>query len=80
MEIQVEKEVSYDNPEFFDTGTGKSQILLYMERLSEKSVYTTGPGCTAAGLTASVRKNKDGFCIDRGPLILCDQVDFFCKS
>ena len=45
-----------------------------MEKLADKSVYTTGPGCTAAGLTASVRKEKDEFFIDRGALVLCDQV------
>lgn len=45
-----------------------------MSDIDQNSVYTTGPGSTAAGLTASLRKVGEEMVIDRGLLILADQV------
>ena len=45
-----------------DPGTAKSQLLTFMNRKIQNSRYSCGPGCTAAGLTASIgvdsEKNK----------------------
>lgn len=37
-----------------DPGTAKSQFLKFVEKVSPISVYTSGKGSSAAGLTASV--------------------------
>ena len=37
-----------------DPGTGKSQLLKFVERVAPVGVYTSGKGSSAAGLTASV--------------------------
>jgi DNA replication licensing factor MCM5 len=37
-----------------DPSTAKSQLLKFIERVSDISVYTSGKGSSAAGLTASV--------------------------
>merc|ERR1711936_971680 len=42
-----------------DPGTAKSQLLKFVERVSPVSVYTSGKGSSAAGLTASVMREDD---------------------
>ncbi|MHA2083163.1 MAG: minichromosome maintenance protein MCM [Candidatus Thorarchaeota archaeon] len=56
-----------------DPGTGKSQILKFVSGLASRSLYTSGKGTTAAGLTA----------LEAGALVLADQgiacIDEFDK-
>ena len=40
-----------------DPGTAKSQFLKYIQKIFSRSVYTTGKGASAVGLTASVQKD-----------------------
>ncbi|THG95559.1 hypothetical protein EW026_g6122 [Hermanssonia centrifuga] len=40
-----------------DPGTAKSQFLKYVEKTAHRSVFATGQGASAVGLTASVRKD-----------------------
>jgi len=41
-----------------DPGTAKSQLLQFVARIAPRAVYTTGKGSTAAGLTATVTRDK----------------------
>jgi len=43
-----------------DPGTGKSNMIQYAARLSPKSVYTSGKGGSAAGLTAACVRDEFG--------------------
>ncbi|MCF2141228.1 MAG: AAA family ATPase [Candidatus Lokiarchaeota archaeon] len=55
-----------------DPGTGKSQILQNCAQISPRSVYTSGKGASAAGLTAAVIKESDnaGLQLEAGALVL----------
>lgn len=43
-----------------DPSTAKSQFLKFVERVAPISVYTSGKGSSAAGLTASIIKDPSG--------------------
>lgn len=68
-----------------DPGTAKSQFLKYVEKTFARSVYTTGKGASAVGLTASV--HRDGstgeWTLEGGALVLADKgiclIDEFDK-
>lgn len=45
-----------------DPGTAKSQFLKYVEKVAPIGVYTSGQGSSAAGLTASVIRDKSSVC------------------
>ncbi|MHA1776124.1 MAG: minichromosome maintenance protein MCM [Promethearchaeota archaeon] len=55
-----------------DPGTGKSQILQNCAQIATRSVYTSGKGASAAGLTAAVIKENDnaGLQLEAGALVL----------
>lgn len=57
-----------------DPSTAKSQMLKYAERVAPISVYTSGKGSSAAGLTASVIKDKanNEFHLEGGAMVLAD--------
>ena len=68
-----------------DPGTAKSQLLKFVEKCSHRSVYTTGKGASAVGLTASVHKDllTREWVLEGGALVLADQgvclIDEFDK-
>ncbi len=57
-----------------DPGTAKSQLLQYVARLAPRGIYTSGKGSTAAGLTATVIRDKTtgDFFLEAGALVLAD--------
>lgn len=57
-----------------DPSTAKSQMLKFAERVAPISVYTSGKGSSAAGLTASVIKDKmhGEFHLEGGAMVLAD--------
>ncbi|KAM0688345.1 minichromosome maintenance protein 5 [Conglomerata obtusa] len=66
-----------------DPGTAKSQLLKFTNTISP-GVYTSGKGSSAAGLTASVIRNRRGeFYLEGGALVLSDNgvccIDEFDK-
>ena len=70
--------------EIFDV-TAKSQFLKYIEQTSERSVYTTGKGASAVGLTAAVHRDAvtREWTLEGGALVLADKgtclIDEFDK-
>ena len=68
-----------------DPGTAKSQFLKYIEKTAHRSVYTTGKGASAVGLTASVRNDPltREWTLEGGALVLADNgiclIDEFDK-
>jgi len=57
-----------------DPSTGKSQFLKFVERTAPVSVYTSGKGSSAAGLTASVNRDPQTgeFQVEGGAMVLAD--------
>lgn len=66
-----------------DPGIAKSQLLKFVSKASPIGIYTSGKGSSAAGLTASVLKDKRGFYLEGGALVLADEgvccIDEFDK-
>ena len=68
-----------------DPGTAKSQFLKYIQQIFSRSVYTTGKGASAVGLTASVQKDPvtREWTLEGGALVLADKgiclIDEFDK-
>lgn len=68
-----------------DPGTAKSQFLKYVEKTGNRTVYTTGQGASAVGLTAAVRKDPTTkeWTLEGGALVLADKgvclIDEFDK-
>ena len=68
-----------------DPGTAKSQFLKYIQKIFSRSVYTTGKGASAVGLTASVQKDPvtREWTLEGGALVLADKgiclIDEFDK-
>jgi len=68
-----------------DPGMAKSQFLKYIEQTSERSVYTTGKGASAVGLTAAVHRDAvtREWTLEGGALVLADKgtclIDEFDK-
>lgn len=57
-----------------DPGTAKSQLLQYTARIAPRGLYTSGKGSTAAGLTATVLRDKmtGEFYLEAGAMVLAD--------
>ncbi|GJE97383.1 MCM-domain-containing protein [Phanerochaete sordida] len=68
-----------------DPGTAKSQFLKYVEKTAHRSVFATGQGASAVGLTASVRRDPvtREWTLEGGALVLADKgtclIDEFDK-
>ncbi|CAI5723731.1 hypothetical protein KXD40_000703 [Peronospora effusa] len=57
-----------------DPGTAKSQLLSYVHKLSPRSIYTSGKGSSAVGLTASLIRDMEtnDLVLESGALVLSD--------
>jgi DNA replication licensing factor MCM5 len=56
-----------------DPGMAKSQFLKFVERAAPISVYTSGKGSSAAGLTAAIVRDSSGrFALEGGAMVLAD--------
>ncbi|MEM3831188.1 MAG: minichromosome maintenance protein MCM [Sulfolobales archaeon] len=57
-----------------DPGTAKSQLLQFTSKIAPRGIFTTGRGSTAAGLTASVLRDKTTgeYYLEAGALVLGD--------
>jgi len=60
-----------------DPGTGKSQLISYVQNIAPRSVYTSGKGSSSAGLTAAAVRDDFGdgqqWTLEAGALVLADQ-------
>lgn len=56
-----------------DPGTAKSMLLRYVARLAPRSIYTSGMGSTAAGLTAAAIRDDEGrWSLEAGALVIAN--------
>jgi len=66
-----------------DPSMAKSELLKYAKKITKKSIYTSGRGTSAAGLTIAVVKINDRFVAQAGVLPLCNNgfamIDEFDK-
>ena len=68
-----------------DPGVAKSQFLKYIEKTAPRTVYATGKGATAVGLTAAVHRDPvtKEWTLEGGALVLADRgiclIDEFDK-
>ena len=68
-----------------DPGTAKSQFLKYVEQTGHRTVFTTGQGASAVGLTAYVQRHPvtKEWTLEAGALVLADHgmclIDEFDK-
>lgn len=60
-----------------DPGTGKSQMISYVQHIAPRSVYTSGKGSSSAGLTAAAVRDDFGdgqqWTLEAGALVLADK-------
>ncbi|WP_158058234.1 minichromosome maintenance protein MCM [Halorussus halophilus] len=60
-----------------DPGTGKSQMISYVQNIAPRSVYTSGKGSSSAGLTAAAVRDDFGdgqqWTLEAGALVLADK-------
>jgi replicative DNA helicase Mcm len=60
-----------------DPGTGKSQMISYVQNIAPRSVYTSGKGSSSAGLTAAAVRDDFGdgqqWSLEAGALVLADK-------
>merc|ERR1719400_21896 len=68
-----------------DPGTAKSQFLKYVQHIAPRSVFSTGQGASAVGLTAYVQRSQmtKEWTLEAGALVLADKgvclIDEFDK-
>ncbi|KJP89096.1 hypothetical protein AK88_01182 [Plasmodium fragile] len=65
-----------------DPGTGKSQLLKEVQKISSICTNVSGMFCTTAGLTCAAIKEGNNFMLESGALVLADNgvccIDEFC--